>query len=250
MWDTAAIILKYLWFIVIPLGLAGVILFRMRKADVLAEKGVSSDEANAAYRVIAAAVVATAGGIGLVQFAGGIGSPFFLYSGNLNNGYVVAGKLVLGLFWLGFLIWVWSSRQFVTYAKLILPRKATKLLLPLAKPFATVAVMIGLSFLIFFQANRVPFAILNQSPQSIEWIAVIHQDTRYRIDEIPQQKPTIHNVPLNGSGAFKIHYKLKDSDSTWQAAVPFTISEFSMGFVQLVFNQDGKLHIFDRRVLR
>lgn len=249
MWDAVAIVFKYLWFIVIPIGLVGVSLFKMRNANALSEKGVSSNEANAAYRVIAIAVVTTAGGIGLVQLVGDIDSPFFLYSGNLNNVYVVAGKLVLGLFWLGLLVWAWSSSQFVTYAKLILPRKANALL-TLAKPFASLVAIIGLSFLVFYQGNRVSFAILNLSPESIEWIAVIHQDSRYHIDDIPQQEQTIHSVPLNGSGAFRIQYKLKDSDNTWQAAIPFTISEFSMGFVQLVFNRDGKLHITDHRLLR
>lgn len=247
--DAVAIVLKYLWFIVIPIGLVGVTVFKLRKANVLSEKGVSSSEANAAYRVIAAAVVVTAAGIGLVQLAGGIDSPFFLYSGNLNNVYVIAGKLVLGLFWLGLLVWAWGSRQFVTYAKLVLPRKANALL-PLAKPFASLVAIIGLSFLIFYQGNRVSFAILNLSSQSIEWIAVIHQDSRYRIDAIPQQQQTVHSVPLNDSGAFKIQYKLKDDDNAWQAAIPFSISEFSMGFVQLVFNRDGKLQIIDHRFLR
>lgn len=244
-----AVILKYLWFIAIPVGLLGIILFKWRKAHVLAEKGVALHEANAAYRVIAIAVVACAGGIGLTQLAGDINSPFFLYSGNLENTYVVAGKGVLGLFWLGLLVWVWGSQQFVTYARLILPRRAM-VLLPLAKPAATLMAVIGLSLLVFYQGNRVPFAIVNQSPQAIEWVALLHEDARYRIDHIPQQQPTIHNVPVNGGGDFKIQYKLQDSDSTWQAAVPFTISEFSMGFVQLVFNQDGKLHIADRRLLR
>jgi hypothetical protein len=45
-------------------------------------------------------------------------------------------------------------------------------------------------------------------------------------------------------------YKLKDDDNAWQAAIPFSISEFSMGFVQLVFNRDGKLQITDHRFLR
>ena len=249
MWDTVAIVLKYLWFIVIPIGLVCVTVFKMRKANVLSEKGVSSSEANAAYRVIAAAVVVTAAGIGLVQLAGGIDSPFFLYSGNLNNVYVIAGKLVLGLFWLGLLLWAWGSRLFVTYAKLILPRKANALL-PLAKPFASLVAIIGLSFLIFYQGNRVSFAILNLSSQSIEWIAVIHQDSRYRIDAISQQQQTVLGIPLNGSGVFKIQYKLKDNDNTWQATIPFPISEFSMGFVRLVFNPDGKLHISDHLLLR
>lgn len=249
MLDAVAIVLKYLWFMVIPLGLVGVALFKRRNAGVLAEKGVSGNEANAAYRVIAAALVVTAGGIGLVQLAGGIDSPFFLYSGNLNNVYVVAGKLVLGLFWLGLLVWAWGSRQFVTYARLMLPQKASALL-PLARPFASLAAVIGLSLLIFYQGNRVSFAILNLSPESIEWVAVIHEDSRYHIDAIPQQQQTVHSVPLNGSGAFKIQYKLKDKDNTWQAAIPFSISEFSMGFVQLVFNRDGKLHVTDHRLLR
>lgn len=249
MWDTVAFILKYLWFIVIPLGLIGVTLFKIRKANVLSEKGVSSHEANAAYRVIAVAVVFTAGGIGLVQWVGGINSPFFLYSGNLDNAYVVAGKVVLGLFWLGFLGWVWGSRQFVTYAKLVLPRKAI-VLLPLAKPFASLVACAGLGLLMFYHANRVPFAISNLSPQTIEWIAIIHQDNRYLIDAIGKQNPTVISVPMKGSGAFKIQYKLKDGNSTLQAAIPFTISEFSMGFVQVVFNRDGTLQIADRRLLR
>jgi len=249
MWDVVAIFLKYLWFIVIPVGLISVTLFKLRNANVLAEKGVSNSEANAAYRVIAAAIVVTASGIGLVQLAGGINSPFFLYSGNLGNDYVVAGKAVLGLFWLGFLAWVWGSNQFTTYAKLILPRKAG-VLLPLAKPFASLVVVLGLSLLIFYQGNRVPFAILNLSGQAIERIAILHQDNRYRIDEIPQQKSIVRSIPLNGSGSFKIQYKLKDSDKTWQGAIPFTISEFSMGFVQLVFSRDGKLHVLDHRLLR
>lgn len=249
MLDAVAIVLKYLWFLVIPLGLVGVTLFKRRNAGVLAEKGVSSSEASAAYRVIAAALVVTAGGIGLVQLAGAIDSPFFLYSGNLGNVYVVAGKLVLGLFWLGLLVWAWGSRQFVTYARLMLPRKASGLL-PLAKPFASLVAVIGLSLLIFYQGNRVSFAVLNLSPQSIEWVAVIHEDSRYRIDAIPHQQQTVHSVPLNGSGVFKIQYKLKDTDNIWQAAVPFPISEFSMGFVQLVFNRDGKLHVTDHRLLR
>lgn len=249
MLDAVAVAVKYLWFIVIPIGIVGLTLFKMRKADVLSEKGVSSDEANAAYRVTGAAVVATAGCIGLVQFAGGINNPFFLYSSNLDNAYVVAGKLVLGLFWLGLLVWAWGSRQFVTYAKLILPRRANALL-PLAKPAASLAALVGLSLLIFYKGNRVPFAILNLSPQPLEWIAVIHQDSHHRIDGIPHQEQTIRSVPLNGSGAFKIQYKLKDSDNTWQAAAPFPISEFSMGFVQLMFNRDGKLHVTDHRLLR
>ncbi|HVK98171.1 MAG TPA: hypothetical protein VM553_00090 [Dongiaceae bacterium] len=247
--DAVAIVLKYLWFIVIPIGLVGVTVFKMRKANVLSEKGVSSSEANAAYRVIAAAVVVTAAGIGLVQLVGGIDSPFFLYSGNLNNVYVIAGKSVLALFWLGFLMWVWGSRQFVTYAKLVLPRKANSLL-PLAKPVASLVAIIGLSFLMFYQANRVSLAILNLSPQSIEWIAVIHQDSRHRIDAIPQQQQTVHSVPLNDSGTFKIQYKMKEKDNIWQATIPFPISEFSMGFVKLVFDRDGKLHIADHLLLR
>jgi len=249
MWDTVAVILKYLWFIVIPIGLMGVTLFKVRKDSVLSDKGVSSAEANAAYRMIAFAIVATAGGIGLAQLAGGIGNPFFLYSGNLSNGYVVAGKVVLGLFWLGLLVWTWGSRQFVTYAKLVLPRRA-RVLLPLAKPFSSLVAVIGLSFLVFYQGNRVPFAIFNLSHQPIEWVSIIHQNDSYRINDISQQKPTIRNVPLNGSGTFKIQYKLKDSDSTWQAKIPFSISEFSMGFVQLVFSRDGKLRIADHRLLR
>ena len=249
MWGTVAIILKYLWFIVIPIGLIGVTLFKMRKASVLSEKGVSSAEANTAYRVIAAAVVLTAGGIGLAQQAGGINSPFFLYSGNLSNHYVVAGKVVLGLFWIGLLVWAWGSSQFMTYAKLLLPRKLS-FLLPLAKPFASLVAVIGLSLLMFYQGNRVPFAILNLSDKSIERIAIIHQDKLYRIDGIPTQKPIIRSVPLNGSGTFNIQYKLKDSDQTWRAAIPFTISEFSMGYVQLVFGRDGKLRVADHRLLR
>ena len=249
MWDTTAIILKYLWFIVIPLGLIGLILFKIRKASVLTEKGVSSAEADAAYRVIAAAIVLTAGGIGLAQLAGGIANPFFLYSGNLHNHYVVAGKVVLGLFWLGLLVWAWGSRQFMTYARLILPRKA-RVLLPLAKPFASLVAAVGLSFLAFYQGNRVPFAILNLSNHAIERIAIIHQNNRYPIDGIPQQTPIVRSIPLNGSSAFKIQYKLKDSDKTWQAVIPFTISEFSMGFVQLIFSRDGKLRVMDHRLLR
>lgn len=249
MWDTAAIVLKYLWFIVIPIGLIGLALFKLRKASVLSQKGVSSTEANAAYWMIAVSIVVTAGGIGLAQLMGGINNPSFLYSGNWGNGYVVAGKVVLGLFWIGLLLWAWSSPQFMTYAKLILPRKAS-VLLPLAKPFASLVAAIGLSLLVFYQGNRVPFAVLNRSPQPLDWVAILHDDNRYRIDEIPQQEPTLHNIPLNGSSAFKIQYRLADSDKTWEADIPFTISEFSMGFVQLEFSRDGKLRVTDHRLLR
>ncbi len=249
MWDMLAITLKYLWFIVIPAGLIGVAMLKIRKANVLAEKGISTNDADAAYRVIAAAVVFTAGGIGMVQLMGGISSPFFLYSGNLNNAYVVAGKSVLGLFWLGFLAWVWGSSQFMTYAKLILPRKLN-VLLPLAKPFASLVAILGMGLLMFYQGNRVSFAISNRSQQSIEWITIIDQDSHYRIDAIDHQNPTVLSIPLNDLGTFKVRYKFKDRSQTWQAAIPFTISEFSVGFVQLVLNREEKLQVSDHRLLR
>lgn len=241
-------ILQYLWFAVIPLGLVGVTLFKRRNDDVLQEKAVTIEEANSAYLMIMFAMVATAGGIGVVQLLGNISNPFFVYSGNLENDYVLAGKIVLGLFWVGLIIWAWFSNQFTTYAKLILPRKLSGLLV-LAKPFATVVAITGISFLLFYAGNKVPFLILNFQEQPVEWVKIIADDKAHQIDRIPGRQQQMHSIPINGKSQLDVQYKLPEHQNPWQASLPFEVSEFSMGYVEIIINKDGKLRIGDKRLL-
>lgn len=241
-------ILQYLWFAVIPIGLVGVTLFKRRNDVVLQEKAVTVEEANSAYLMIMFAMVATAGSIGVVQLLGNIRNPFFVYSSNLDNNYVLAGKVVLTLFWVGLIVWAWFFEQFMTYAKLILPRKLSRLLV-LAKPFATVIAIIGISFLLFYSGNKVPFLILNFNEQPVEWIKIIGEDNEHQFDHIPGRQQQIHSIPIEGSTQLDIQYKLPEQENPWQASIPFKISEFSMGYVEIIINKEGQLKIGDRRLL-
>jgi hypothetical protein len=244
-----AFIFKYLWFIVIPVGLIVAALLKRRRPAVLAAKGVAAIDAERAYGFVALAMIISAAGIGSVQLMGGISNPFFLYSANLHNGYVLTAKLILVMFWLVLIIWIWRSRHFQTYAKLIVPTRYDRLL-RVSKPIATVIALVGLSILAFYHGNRLLFVVTNFSTQTVEWADVINGDARYRIQPIPAQKQKSENVPLQGTSEFKLQYKMADQENPRQATVPFSIGEFSMGVIDIRITAEEQLHIGDYRMLK
>ena len=114
-------IFQYSWFIVIAVGIAFSSLFSRYSDQTLVAKGLSRAEVNSTYTTVSVTMAITAGMIGINQVIAGIQNPFYLYSPNLDNVNVLAGKGVLTSFWVAFALWVWFSRGYKIYETLVLP---------------------------------------------------------------------------------------------------------------------------------
>lgn len=246
-------IMQYAWFVVIAIGILLSSLSKAVRQHKLVEAGVDHTHINRIHSQVTVVMAITAGLIGTNQAYAQIQNPFYIYSQNLDNVHVLIGKVILALFWTTFLIWVWASKNFPIYVRLILPN-ALKRLEFLAKPVATLSIIAGMGALALYPGNRLPVLVTNGSNQNVEWIQVAANGdfagAQQDLKSIPPKSKKVENIRLDSDTQYTLKFKLAESDKPLQATVPFEISEFSMGLIHVAFDEDMRLRIFDRRVFK
>jgi len=240
---------QYSWFAAIIVGVLFSTLFYRVSDATLAHKGLVREEVNRAYLCISGAMAITAGIIGTVQAIANIQNPFFLYSQNLDNPYVLVAKLTLTAFWITFALWVWFSKQFNTYSRLVLPQSLYFFLKP-SRAILSVIIIIGIAAIYLYPGNRLPFVVINLSHSPINWIEVSSGDSRGEIKSIKARSQKVKQITLGSNERYTLRYKLDDNPKIYGAKIPFAIGEFSVGMVQVVMDSSGQLKIIDRRLFK
>lgn len=246
-------IMQYAWFVAIAVGILLSSLSKTIRQHKLAETGVDHAHINRIHTQVTVAMAVTAGLIGTNQAYAQIQNPFYVYSQNIDNVHVLIGKIVLALFWLVFLVWVWASKNFPIYVRLILPNALERLGF-LARPVATVCVVVGMAALVLYPGNQLPVLVTNGSDQQVEWIKVAANgdfaESQQHLESIAPNSKKVQNITLDSETRYTVKFKLAESDQPLQARVPFEISEFSMGLIHVAFDEEMRLRILDRRVFK
>lgn len=246
-------VMQYAWFVVILIGIVLSTVSKAVRQHKLVETGVAHAHINRIHVQVTVAMAVTAGLVGTNQAYAQIQNPFYVYSQNIDNIHVLIGKAVLALFWLTFLVWVWASKNFQIYVRLILPN-ALKRLEFLSKPVATLCVIAGMGTLALYPGNRLPVLVTNGSDQKVEWIQVAangdFDGAQQDLKSIAPNSKKVQNIRLDSDTQYMLKFKLAETDKPLQARVPFEISEFSMGLIHVAFDDEMRLRIFDRRVFK
>ena len=246
-------IMQYAWFVAIAVGILLSSLTKAIRQHKVVETGVEHAHINRIHGQVTVAMAVTAGLIGTNQAYAQIQNPFYVYSQNIDNVHVLIGKSVLALFWLVFLVWVWASKSFPIYVRLVLPNALRRLGF-FARPVATVFVVVGMAALALYPGNQLPVLVTNGSDQQVEWIKVAangdFSEAQQHLESIAPNSKKVQNITLDSETRYTVKFKLAENDKPFQARVPFEISEFSMGLIHVAFDEEMRLRILDRRVFK
>lgn len=238
-------VLSHLWFAVIPLGLLNVIFLYFRARKHLSHDPELKKNARRAVYCLAVAMAVTASFVGAMQLMGGFQNPFYIYSSNLDNPYILTGKIAIYVFWVAVLVWAWFTEGLVNYTKLffltVKPYEQT-----LLRGLATLVCVGGITALTFYNGSAVAVVINNYHDAGVEWVQVDFAGGESRLGAIEPDSRAMTTIKPQHTGEVSVTYKLLSAENAYRARMPFQLGDISMGFVELSVTEDGKLGVRDR----
>lgn len=242
-------ILSNLWFAVIPLGLLNVIFLYLRARKHLSHDPQLRKSARKAVLYLAISMGITASTVGILQIFGEFNNPFFIYSNNLSDPYVLAGKIVIYLFWAGVLIWAWFTDGLISYAKLLF-LSVSKFQHHFLKLAATAVCAGGILVLTFYNGSAIAVVINNHNEQSVEWVKVSFEGGESKLESIESLSRVITSIKPSKAGDVEVIFKMADQKNPYKAKMPFELSDIPMGYFEVAVTQEGKISVKDRLIFK
>ena len=121
-------LLKYFWFSLIFLGAANALLIQRRAKPLIAEQPALKAHANRVSYTLVLMIGIPSALLGIIQFLAGYESPFYIFSDDLSNSYLLAAWIVMGGLRLFILWWLWCTTGVESYLA-ITPIRINKSLL-------------------------------------------------------------------------------------------------------------------------
>lgn len=242
-------ILSNLWFAVIPLGLLNVVFLYLRARKHLSHDPQLKRSARKAVLYLAITMGVTASTVGVIQIFGDFNNPFFIYSSNLSDPYVLAGKIVMYLFWVCVLAWAWFTDGLISYAKLLF-LSVSKFQHQFLKLAATAVCAGGILVLTFYNGSAIAVVINNHNEQSVEWVKVSFEGGESRLESIESLSRVMTSIKPSKAGEVEVIYKLSDKKNPYKATMPFELSDLPMGYFEVVVTQDGKISVRDHLIFK
>ena len=233
-------LLNYSWFIVIPFGLINVVFVYWRALSHLNRNELLKRRAFIAAVSVAVALSVTSLLVGTIQLMGGFENPFYVYSVDISNPYILAGKLVLLLFWVIVLVWSWLTDGLISYAKLFF-FPMTALQKTLARWGATCVALFGIAILALYHGSAIPIIVNNYNGEAVEWITLQYEGGETTIKSINPKTRAVMSIKPNRVSTLNVSFKLVGQDSANQANLPLVLSDVAMGYIDLFVTKEGQL---------
>ena len=237
-------LLDYLWFIVIPFGLINVAFVYWRALSHLNRNALLKQRAFIAAVTVAVALSVTSLLVGSIQLMGGFENPFYIYSADISNPYVLSGKLVILVFWITVLVWSWFTDGLTSYAKLFF-FPMTALQKKLAKLGATGGALIGIAILGFYHGSAIPVIVNNYNGETVEWITLKYEGGETTLKLIDPKTRAVMSIKPNRVSALSVSFKLVGQARANKANLPLVLSDVAMGYIDLFVTKEGQLGLGD-----
>ena len=235
-----SVILDHLWFSIIPFGLINVAFVYWRALPHLNRNALLKRRAFIAAITVAVTLSATSLLVGSIQIMGGFANPFYIYSVDIANPYVLAGKLVLFLFWITVLVWSWFTDGLISYAKLFF-FPMTALQKKFVKLSATGAAVVGVAVLALYHGSAIPIIVNNYNGQAVEWITLKYEGGATTLQSIEPKTRAVMSIKPNRVSTLSVSFKLQGQNQASQARLPIELSDVAMGYIDLFVTKEGQL---------
>lgn len=233
-------ILIYSWFVIIPFGLINVVFVYWRALTHLNRNALLKRRALIAAVTVAVAMSVVALLVGSIQIMGGIENPFYIYSSDLSNPYVLWGKLVVLGFWVTVLVWSWVTDGLTSYAKLFF-FPMTALQKRFVKISATGIALGGIALLGLYHGSAVPVIVNNYNGETVEWITIQYAGGKTTLNTINSKTRAVMSIKPNKVSPLTVSFKLKGQESAGKAELPLVLSDVAMGYINLYVTKEGQL---------
>jgi hypothetical protein len=120
--------LKYFWFSLIFIGAANALLIQRRAKPLIAKRPELQLHANRVSYTLVLMIGIPSALLGIIQWVAGYESPFYIFSDDLSNGYLLTAWIVMGGLRLFILWWLWCTTGVESYLA-ITPIRINKRLL-------------------------------------------------------------------------------------------------------------------------
>jgi len=107
--------LKYFWFSLIFIGAANALLIQRRAKPLIVKRPELQLHANRVSYTLVLMIGIPSALLGIIQWLAGYESPFYIFSDDLSNSYLLAAWIVMGGLRLFILWWLWCTTGVESY---------------------------------------------------------------------------------------------------------------------------------------
>lgn len=111
----ASFFLKYFWFLIIGFGAANAWVIQLRARPLIVQEPSLKKHANRVSITLVLLIGIPSSLLGVIQHVGGFDSPFYIFSDDMSNGYLLAAWLVMSAMRLYILWWTWFTKGLESY---------------------------------------------------------------------------------------------------------------------------------------
>ena len=108
-------ILKYFWFALIFVGAANALFIQRRAKSLIVKQPELQAHANRVSYTLILMIGIPSAFLGIIQFLAGYESPFYIFSDDLSNTYLLAAWIVMAGLRLFILWWLWCTTGVESY---------------------------------------------------------------------------------------------------------------------------------------